>query len=90
MDFYQRMQARRNGVERVYLHVTFLKAGRVEHEKIYEENHAITRMEDWLSKGLEFQVKNHPVKLPTSGVAAVAMRSRQFRADAAKVFRGAA
>jgi hypothetical protein len=85
MDAYERMQARRRGEERVYLHVAFLKAGSVEKERILEEHYACTAMSNWLSKGTEYNVRNHPVKLPRSGVAGAAMRSRHFRANAAKV-----
>jgi len=73
-----------------YLHVTFVWAGRIEHEKVLEENYAITRMADWLAKGTEYKVRNHPVTLPRFGVAGVAMKSRHFRVNAARVFRGAA
>ena len=47
MDAYGRMLARRNGQERVYLHVTFLRSGRVEKERILEENYACRAMENW-------------------------------------------
>ena len=84
MDAYERMEARRKGLERIYLHVTFLRAGNVEKERILEERYAMTRMEAWMSRGLEYRVRNHPVKLPTSGLAAGMMRNRQRRATSTR------
>jgi hypothetical protein len=37
-----------------------------------------------MAKGTEYRVRNNPIKLPTAGVAGVAMRSRYFRVNAVK------
>jgi len=81
----RRMEARRKGEEKSYLSVTFLHSGHVEREKILELEYALRAMGDWLSKGLEYKVKNHPVQLPRSGALARVLQNRQTRVNAARL-----
>jgi hypothetical protein len=57
------MEMHRNGLERTYLCVEFLRGERVEKERILEERYACHRMADWTAKGIEFKVRNRPVEL---------------------------
>jgi hypothetical protein len=84
---YRRMEARRNGMERAFLHVVFLRGDHVEKERILEENYACRAMEAWTSRGPEFKVRNQPVELPRHGVAAPLMRTRGFRSTAVRFLR---
>ncbi len=54
---------RRNGTERTFLHVEFLRGNQLVKELILEERYAARRMADWTAKGLEFKVRNRPVEL---------------------------
>jgi hypothetical protein len=81
----RRMQLRRNGEERAYLSVTFLRSGHVEREKILEADYACRAMENWIAKGLEYKVRNHPVTLPRAGALARILQNRQVRVNAARL-----
>ncbi|MCX6628586.1 MAG: hypothetical protein NTW28_13255 [Candidatus Solibacter sp.] len=81
---YRRMEARRRGEERSFLHVQFLRGERVEKERILEERYACRAMERWTSRGCEFKVRNQPFQLPPSGVAATIMQARGLRSQAAR------
>lgn len=71
---------------RRFLYVTFLRSGGVERERILEENYACRAMGDWIAKGLEYKVKNHPVKLPSTGIGVVLRRNRYLRVTATRLF----
>src|ERR1035441_1603868 len=58
---YRRMEARRNGEERAFLHVRFLRGDRVEKERILEENYACRAMEAWTSRGPEYRSEERRV-----------------------------
>jgi hypothetical protein len=81
----RRMEARRRGEEKSYLHVTFLCLGHVEREKILEAGYACRAMENWMARGLEYKVKNHPVTLPRVGALARVLQNRQTRVNAARL-----
>lgn len=71
---------------RRFLYVTFLRSGHVERERILEENYACRAMGNWIAKGLEFTVKNHPVQLPSTRLGAVLRQNRQLRVSATRLF----
>jgi hypothetical protein len=81
---YRRMEARRNGEERAFLHVKFLRGDRVEKERILEENYACRAMEAWTSRGPEFKVRNQPAEFPRHGVTAMVMQTRGCRSTATR------
>ena len=54
---------RRNGLERTFLHVTFLRGERIEKERILEQHYACRVMEAWTARGTEFRVRNRPIEL---------------------------
>ena len=81
---YRRMEARRNGMERAFLHVVFLRGDHVEKERILEENYACRAMEAWTSRGPEFKVRNQPVELPRFGVRAGMVRKVKYVRRAAR------
>ena len=81
---YRRMEARRNGEERAFLHVRFLRGDRVEKERILEENYACRAMEAWTSRGPEFKVRNQPAEFPRHGVTAMVMQTRGCRSTATR------
>lgn len=81
---YRRMEAQRNGEERSFLHVKFLRGERVERERILEERYACRAMERWASRGPEYRVRNQPFQLPRFGAAATLMQARGLRATAVR------
>jgi hypothetical protein len=81
---YRRMEARRNGEERVFLHVVFLRGTSVAKERILEERYACRAMAAWTSRGPEYRVRNAPFQLPRYGVTATVMQSRGLRSTATR------
>jgi hypothetical protein len=67
---YRRMVSRRNGRERAFLYVRFLRGNFVVKERILEESYACRAMGRWTAQGCEFTVQNQPARLPRLGVSA--------------------
>jgi hypothetical protein len=83
---YRQLLRRRRGQEQVFLHVKFLRDGRIISERILEEKYACKAMSAWTARGEEFTVRNQPVEFSRFGVEAGLQRRRAFRVEAVRRF----